>query len=119
MCSKELLCLKYEHKIELNSGNKWEANETHTIGFEFELRDWRFPYIDYVLHGILPEDPKEASTIWKKKAVHFYYNFEIRTLYKKYYARVLLCCLSKKEAHEAIEESHSDLCEAHQLGPKF
>ena len=25
------------------------------------LRDWRFSYIDYVLYGILPDDPKEAA----------------------------------------------------------
>jgi len=38
-----------------------------------ELRDWRFPYIDYGLHGILPDDPKEASII-RRKAPRFYYN---------------------------------------------
>jgi len=28
--------------------------------------DWRFPYIDYALYGILPDDPKETAAIRRK-----------------------------------------------------
>ena len=45
-----------------------------------EPRDWRFPYIDYALYGIHPDDPKEASAI-RRKAPKFYYNAITRTLY--------------------------------------
>jgi len=38
-----------------------------------ESRDWRFPYIDYVVYGILPDDTKEAAAI-RRKAPKFYYN---------------------------------------------
>ena len=31
-----------------------------------EPRDWRFPYIDYVLYDILPDDTKEAAACWPK-----------------------------------------------------
>ena len=35
-----------------------EASETSTGP---ELRDWRFPYINYALYDILPDDPKECG----------------------------------------------------------
>ena len=31
-----------------------------------EPRDWRFPYIGFVLYSILPDDPKEATAIRRK-----------------------------------------------------
>jgi len=40
-----------------------KANEVHAISTDFEPRDWRFPIIDYALHDILPDDPKEAASI--------------------------------------------------------
>jgi len=40
-----------------------ETNEVHIISIGFEPRDWRFPLIDYALHDILPDDPKEAASI--------------------------------------------------------
>ena len=40
-----------------------EINEVHTAQAGFEPRDWRFPLIDYVLHDILPDDPKEAVSM--------------------------------------------------------
>ena len=53
-----------------------EALETST---GLELRDWRFPYIDYALY-ISPNDPKEAAAI-RRKDPKFYYNAIIRTMY--------------------------------------
>ena len=44
-------------------GEEEEVKETHSTQVEFEPRDWRFPIIDYVLHGILPEDMKERESI--------------------------------------------------------
>jgi len=37
-----------------------ETNEVHVTSIGFEPKDCWFPLIDYVLHGILPDDPKEA-----------------------------------------------------------
>ena len=48
-----LLCPKYS----------LEVSKVHTISTNFELRDWRFSIIDYALHGILLDDPKEATSI--------------------------------------------------------
>jgi len=55
-----------------------EVLETLT---SLESKYWGFPYIDFVLYGILPDDPKEAAAI-RSKAPRFYYNAIIQTLYR-------------------------------------
>ena len=50
------------------------------MGLEF--RDWRFPYINYALYDIPPNDPKEAAAI-RRKIPKFYYNTITRTLYRR------------------------------------
>lgn len=106
---KELFCPKFELEIELNSGSKWETNETHIVRFDFEPRDWQFSYIDYVLYGILLKEPKEAAMI-RRKVASFYYNSEIWTLYSRSSDEILLRCLSKKETQEALKEAYSGIC---------
>ena len=81
-------------------------------------RDWWFPYIDFVLYGILPHNPKEAAFI-RRKAPRFYYNVITRTLYRQSYDGILLRCLSYKEAQEAFKEAHDGMCRAYQSGPKL
>jgi len=39
------------------------TKEVYNISTNLEPRDWRFPLIDYALHGLLPDDPKEAASI--------------------------------------------------------
>ena len=92
--------------------------ETLEISTSPEPRDWQFPYIDYVLYDILPDDSKEAAAI-KRKAPRFYYNAVMRTLYHRSYDGILLWCLSRKEAQEALKEAHDGTCGAHQPGPKL
>ncbi|KAM2766320.1 hypothetical protein COP1_022238 [Malus domestica] len=53
------------------------------------VEEWRQPLINYLEHGILPDDPKHRS--------------EVR----------------KEEANQAMEEAHSGICGAHQSGPKL
>jgi len=43
------------------------------------------------LHGILPDDPKEAAAI-RRKAPKFHYNAITRTLYRRSNNRILLRC---------------------------
>jgi len=40
-----------------------ETNEVYVTSIDFEPRDWRFSFIDYPLHDILPDGPKEAVSI--------------------------------------------------------
>ncbi|XP_020271941.1 uncharacterized protein LOC109847107 [Asparagus officinalis] len=94
------------------------SEEACATTIEFEPRDWRFPYIDYVVYGNLPDDSKEAAAI-KRKALRFYYDAVSQTLYRKSHDGVLLQCLSRKEAKEAIKEAHDGICGAHQPGTKL
>ena len=50
VATRHLFCPKYD----------LDVSEVHTISTNFELRDWWFSIIDYALHGILPDDPREA-----------------------------------------------------------
>jgi len=70
------------------------------------------------LYGILPDDPKEATAI-RRKAPRFYYNMITPTLYRRSHDGILLCCLSYKEAQEALKEAHDGMCGAYQSGPKL
>jgi len=53
VAARRLICPKHVLK----------TNEVHATSLSFEPRDWRFSFIDYTLHDILPDDPKEASSI--------------------------------------------------------
>ena len=77
-----------------------------------------FSLIDYALHDILLDDPKEAAFIWRR-SLRFYYDSIIKTLYRRSYDGVLLCCLSNSEAQEVLKETHDGICGAHQLGPNL
>jgi len=45
-----------------------EVLETST---SLKPRDWRFPYIDFILYDILPDDPKKVAAI-RRKAPRFF-----------------------------------------------
>ncbi|XP_020242861.1 uncharacterized protein LOC109821077 [Asparagus officinalis] len=109
----------YHSKLPIEeSSDKTIAGEVCTTSMELESKDWRFPYIDYVLYGIFPDNSKEEAAI-KRKALRFYYNTVSQTLYHKSHDGVLLQCLSQKEAKEALKEAHDGMCEAHQPEAKL
>jgi len=66
----------------------------------------------------LPDDPKEAAAI-RRKASRFYYNAITQTLYRQSHDRILLRCLSHKEAQESLWEAHNGMCRVHQLDPNL
>ena len=80
-------------------------------------RYWRLSFIDFVLYGILPDDPTEAAAT-KMKALRFYYNAIMQTSYCRSYD-ILLHCLSHKEAQVTLREAHDATCGAHQPRPKL
>ncbi|ONK57061.1 uncharacterized protein A4U43_C10F16210 [Asparagus officinalis] len=95
-----------------------ETNTTRQASDQPDQEDWRLPIIDYVLYGILPEDSKERESI-RRCASRFYYDSTTKMLYRRSYDGLLLRCLSKAEAQEAIREAHDGVCGAHQPGPKL
>ena len=90
VASRDLYCPKFSLEEVENMVNTMEMLEVSTGS---EPRDWRFPYIDFVLYVILPDDPKEAAAV-KRKSPRFYYNAINRTLYQRSYDGILLQYLS-------------------------
>ena len=84
------------------------TREVYNISTDLELRDWRFSLIDYALHGLLPDDPKEAASI-RRRSPRFYYDPTLKTLYRRSYDSILLCCLSNSEAQEVLKEAHDGI----------
>jgi len=89
-----------------------KSKEVHITSTDFELRDWRFLLINYALHDILPDDPKEAASI-RRSSLRFYYDPIVKTLYRRSYDGILLRCLSNSEAQEVLKEAHDGICGAH------
>ena len=50
-----------------------ETKDVYVTSMDFEPRDWWFPFIDYALHDILPDDPKEVASI-RRRSLCFYYD---------------------------------------------
>ncbi|KAM1343755.1 hypothetical protein ACFX2F_007920 [Malus domestica] len=65
---------------------------------------------------MLPDDLKHRSEIRQRAHRFLYYK---GTLYRRSFERVLLRCLGEEEANQAMEETHSGICGAHQSGPKL
>jgi len=82
-----------------------ETNEAYVTSIDFEPRDWQFSFIDYALHDILPDDPKEAASI-RRRSLCFYYDSIVKILYRHSYDSILLHCLSNSEAQEVLKEAH-------------
>ncbi|XP_020254169.1 uncharacterized protein LOC109831246 [Asparagus officinalis] len=95
-----------------------EVNTTHLAPSQPGSKDWRFPIIDCVLYGILPEDVRERESI-RRHTTRFYYDSTSKTLYRRSYDGMLLRCLSTTKAQEALHEAHDGICGAHQPGPKL
>ena len=92
MATRHLICPKHVLKIK----------EVHITSTNFEPRDWRFFLIDYALHDILPDDPKEVASI-RRRSLCFYYDSIVKTLYHRSYDGILLRYLSNSEAQECLK----------------
>ncbi|XXG62733.1 hypothetical protein AAC387_Pa05g1046 [Persea americana] len=86
--------------------------------FKPSIGNWRDPFIDYIMFGILPEDPKERVSI-QRRAPNFHLDIPSKMLYRKSFNGVLLRCLSQQEEEETLKEVYASLCGAHHAGPKL
>lgn len=81
-----------------------------------EKEDWRQAIIEYLQHGRLPDDKRHKIEI-RRRATRFIYYKD--TLFRRSFDGLFLRCLGEEEAKQALEEDHSRICGAHQLGPKL
>ena len=92
-----------------------ETNHISVLDIE-EVSDWRRDTIEYRQNERLPDDPKRRVYI-KRTVVR--YAFHNNMLYKRSFDGMLLRCLSKEEAAQALKDTHGGICGAHQAGPKL
>ena len=95
-----------------------ETNEVHVTSIGFEPKILAVPFINYALHDILPDDPKEVAFI-RRRSLHFYYDLIVKILYYRSYDSILLHCLSNSEAQEVLKVAHDGICGVYQLGLKL
>ena len=71
---------------------------------------WMDPIWDYLLNGIFPSDPKEASKLRARSA-----NFALLwgTLYKRGFSAPLLKCIGNEDANYVLREVHEGICGNH------
>ena len=67
------------------------------------IKDWRTPFIEYLVRGTLPANRKLAS--WLKKLASRYF-LQNGILFKKGSSRDLLRCLGPRESKDTVKEIH-------------
>ena len=71
---------------------------------------WMDPIWDYLIEGLLPNDPKEASKLRSRSA-----RFTIHwgSLYKRGFFTPILKCIAKEDADYVLREVHEGVCGNH------
>ena len=68
------------------------------------------PVWDYLVDGILPSDPKEASKIRTRSST---FTIHRGTLYKRGFSTPILKCVGKEDAKYVLIEVHEGICGNH------
>ncbi|XP_070044748.1 uncharacterized protein [Nicotiana tomentosiformis] len=107
-----------QHVVPPPNEAKGEENELkHLVAVsKVEKEEWRQPIIDYLCYGILPENSRRKTEIYRRAPRFLYYK---DTLYRRSFEGVLLRCLGEEEALQALQEAHSGVCGSHQSRPKL
>ena len=77
----------------------------------FTTSDWRIPFLEYVIEGILPDNHEEAYHL-KKLATRYFVEGGI--LFRKGFNGEPLRCLGTLEAQSVMQEVHAGECGDHQ-----
>uniref|UniRef100_A0A2N9IMP1 Integrase catalytic domain-containing protein n=1 Tax=Fagus sylvatica TaxID=28930 RepID=A0A2N9IMP1_FAGSY len=77
----------------------------------FVSTDWRTPFLEYLLEGILPSNPKD---VYRLKRLALRYFVEGGTLFRKGFHGEPLRCLSLSESQMVMKETHAGECGEHQ-----
>lgn len=71
----------------------------------FTTDDWRSPFIEYLIEGVLPQKYGERYKLRKLVTRYF---LHVRILFKKGYDGDPLWCLGPKEASEMLKEMNAE-----------
>lgn len=58
--------MKFALEINKVHEDYFEVGEFYDILTSMKPKDWQLPFPDYVLHDILPDDPKEVISIQQR-----------------------------------------------------
>jgi hypothetical protein len=82
-----------------------------------EADDCRKPFLDYFNHGTLPNDPVERRHLQQRLPSYIQ---KAGVLYRRSFGhRIMLRCVSRKEADQILLEMHKGVCGGHQSGAKM
>ena len=76
---------------------------------------WMDPIWDYLVDGILPRCPKEASKRRTRSAI---FTIHRGTLYKRGFSTPILKCVGRENANYVLREVHKGICGNH-IGARF
>uniref|UniRef100_A0A2N9G9A0 RNA-directed DNA polymerase n=1 Tax=Fagus sylvatica TaxID=28930 RepID=A0A2N9G9A0_FAGSY len=82
-------------------------HENEQVCATFLSSDWRTPFLEYFIEGILPQTGKEAARIKKLSTRYF---VESGILFRKGFHGDPLRCLSLSESQTVMKEAHSGEC---------
>ena len=71
---------------------------------------WMDPIWDYLIDGLLPDDPKEASKLRTRSAK---FTIHKGSLYKRGFFTPILKCIAGKDANYVFREVHEGVCGNH------
>jgi ribonuclease HI len=86
-------------------------HENEQVCATFLSSDWRTPFLEYFIEGILPQTGREAARIKKLSTRYF---VESGILFRKGFHGDPLRCLSLSESQTVMKETHSGECGEHQ-----
>ena len=76
-----------------------------------EMAEWMKPIIQYLEHGILPEDKLKAQKLKIRVAHYSMYNNE---LYRRSLSHPWSKCVSPEEGNYMLREIYKGICGAHE-----
>ena len=68
------------------------------------------PILDYLIEGLLPNDPKEASKLRLRSAM---FTIHRGTLYKRGFFTLILKCIAREDVNYMLREVHEGVCGNH------
>ncbi|KAI3779114.1 hypothetical protein L2E82_08633 [Cichorium intybus] len=114
LVSNQLASTSFDHltkKVLVEVLKERSIEETQVKEITNEATAWMTPIIEYIKHGILPEDEAQARKI-RIKAPQ--YSIMDGRLYKKGYLVPWLKCIKSREGQELLQETHSGDARAHE-----
>ena len=78
------------------------------------LDNWRMPYLDYLLHEVLPMDKTEARWLTHRVKSFAFIDGEV---YRRSHIRILQRCIPIEQGKQLLRDIHGGVC-VHHAAPR-